>query len=165
MPILFTGPAKSRAGAAISAAILALCQMPSASAADQTTGLWYDHTGRGAVEIAPCGNALCGHIVWLKDLNDKSGRPLRDGFNGDAKKRNRPICGLQVIGGLKLQKDGSWDEGWIYDPEKGESFDVELRMLSADNLQVKGYKGMKFLNETFKWRRVAATLPSARCGK
>lgn len=168
MPInftgLFTGLTKSHAHQAIAAIVLALCQMPSASAAEQAAGLWYDHTGRGAVEIAPCASGLCGHIVWLKDLNDKNGQPLRDRLNDDTKKRNRPICGLQVIGGLKQQSDGSWDNGWIYDPEKGEAFDVELRLLSADNLQVKGYKGVKFLNETFKWRR-AATLPSARCPK
>ena len=127
-------------------------------------GLWFDHTGRGAVEISPCGNDLCGRIVWLKDLNDKNGRPLRDALNGETGKRNRPICGLQVIGGLKQQSDGSWDKGWIYDPEQGESFDVELRLRGADGLQVKGYKGLKFLSETFQWKRVAA-LPSARCGK
>ena len=160
----FTSMAMSQAMATVTAALVALAQVPSAKAADQAAGLWYDHTGRGAVEIAPCASGLCGYIVWLKDSNDKHGRPLHDALNDDPKKRNRPICGLQVMGSLKPQSDGSWDNGWIYDPEKGEAFDLELRMLNADNLQVKGYKGVKFLNETFKWRRVT-TLPSARCGQ
>lgn len=146
--------------AAVAAAALLLGALP--AAAQGPTGLWYDHTGRGAVEISQCGSGLCGHIVWLKNLNDKNGRPLVDILNGDSKKRNKPICGLQVIGGLKAQSDGSWDKGWIYDPEKGESFDVELRMLTSGGLQVKGYKGVKFLNETFKWTRADA-LPTARC--
>ena len=41
-----------------------------ALAADEPTGVWYDHTGRGAVEIIKCGtnnNQLCGSVVWLKD--------------------------------------------------------------------------------------------------
>lgn len=125
-------------------------------------GLWLDHTGRGAIEIVNCGNDLCGRIVWLQQPNDPTGRPLRDTLNEDASKRGKPICGLQIIGGAKKQSDGSWDNGWIYDPEKGEHFDLELRMRSADNLQVKGYKGLKFLNETYQWRR-AAQLPSPRC--
>lgn len=125
-------------------------------------GLWLDHTGRGAVEISACGPSLCGHIVWLKEPIDRQGRPLRDAKNEETGKRNRPICGLQVIGEVKPQRDGTWDEGWIYDPEQGEQFDLELRLRTADALQVKGYKGLKFLNETFQWKRIAE-LPSPRC--
>lgn len=125
-------------------------------------GLWIDHTGRGAVEIVPCANQLCGRIVWLKEPNDKQGRPLVDALNEDKRKRARSICGLQIIGQLQVQRDGSWDNGWIYDPEQGESFDVEIRLRSPDKLQVKGYKGLKFLSETFQWTRAAAP-PGPRC--
>ena len=124
-------------------------------------GIWIDHTGRGAVEIRPCQNNLCAYIVWLRDPNDKQGQPLRDGRNGDKALRNRTICGLQIMGDLKLQRDGAWDEGWIYDPEKGESFSVELRMRGPEDLQVKGYKGLKFLSETFGWKRAPVVPP--RC--
>lgn len=125
-------------------------------------GVWIDHTGRGVVEIHPCGNTLCGSIVWMQQPNDKKGQPLRDSLNGDRRKRSRVICGLQIIGGLKAMRDGSWDAGWIYDPEQGESFDVELRLRAPDLLQVKGYKGFKFLSETFQWRR-AASVPVPGC--
>ena len=72
-----------------------------------------------------------------------------------------PVCGLQIIGGLRQMRDGSWDGGWIYDPEQGESFDVELRLRAPDLLQVKGYKGLKFLSETFQWRRAPTELQLA----
>ena len=98
----------------------------------------------------------------MKDPKDKQGRPLVDALNEDARMRARPICGLQIIGGLKPQADGSWDYGWIYDPEQGASFDVELRLRAPDRLQVKGYKGFKFLSETFQWTRAAAA-PGPRC--
>ncbi|MET0568118.1 MAG: DUF2147 domain-containing protein [Hyphomicrobiaceae bacterium] len=130
--------------------------------APQAAGVWIDHTGRGAVEIAPCPEGLCGRIVWLQQPNDKSGQLLRDERNEDRAKRSQPICGLQIIGGLKLQTDGSWDNGWIYDPDQGERFDVELRLRNPDQLQVKGYKGVKFLSETYQWKR-AATPPEPRC--
>lgn len=125
-------------------------------------GVWIDHTGRGAVEIAPCPEGLCGRIVWLQEPNDKAGQLLRDEKNGDRTKRAQPICGLQIIGGLKPQPDGSWDNGWIYDPEQGERFDVELRLRNPNQLQVMGYKGLKFLSETYQWKR-AATPPEPRC--
>lgn len=141
-------------------------------------GVWIDHTGRGAVEIAPCGGAgapgnpsaatpasapnLCGRIVWLQNPNDEKGRPLIDDLNKNAAKRGAPICGLQIIGDMKPQPDGSWDKGWIYDPEKGSSFDLELRLRNPETLQVKGYLGVKLLSETYVWRR-AKQLPP-KCG-
>lgn len=134
--------------------------LPQAPAAPAPAGLWIDHTGRGAVEITPCGQKLCGRIVWMQQPNDKRGQPLRDGLNPEKSLRSRPICGLQVIGDLEPQRDGSWDKGWIYDPEQGEAFDVEIRLRAPDKLQVKGYKGFKFLNETFQWQRATTPLQS-----
>jgi uncharacterized protein (DUF2147 family) len=124
-------------------------------------GVWLDDTGQGAIEIAPCGERLCGRIVWLKNPNDKTGKPLTDGYNPEKIKRNQPICGLSVIGDLKLKASGSWDEGWIYDPKEGKSYDLELKLRGTDRLVVTGYLGMKFLGETFVWTRAPAELP--RC--
>jgi uncharacterized protein (DUF2147 family) len=133
-----------------------------ANAAGGYGGIWYDDTGQGAVEIGTCRDRLCGRIVWLREPVDKAGRPLTDGFNSDPARRQRPICGLPVIGDLKRQGSGAWDEGWIYDPKQGKQFDVELKLRTADALQVTGYLGFKFLSETFVWRRAPADLK--RCG-
>lgn len=138
-------------------------------------GVWIDHTGRGAVEITPCdpaaapgtppppGANLCGRIVWMQNPNDPKGQPLRDTLNKDAARRGQPICGLQIIGNVKPQPNGSWDKGWIYDPEQGSSFDLELQLRNPETLQVKGYMGVKFLSETYVWRR-AKELPPTKCG-
>ena len=60
-----------------------------AFAADPT-GIWYDHTGRGAVEIVKCGSNLCGKLVWLKNASHKEG------------------CGLQILGDVKPVSTGVW---------------------------------------------------------
>lgn len=122
-------------------------------------GVWLDDKGDGAIEIIPCADRLCGRIVWLKSPNDKTGRPLTDGYNPETTKRKRPVCGLPVIGDLKRQPSGTWDAGWIYDPKEGKSYDVELKLRSSDQLQVTGYLGTKFFSETFVWTRAPATLP------
>jgi uncharacterized protein (DUF2147 family) len=129
--------------------------------ADPYAGLWFDDTGKGAVEIGPCGGQLCGKIAWLRSPTDERGQPLRDGNNPDPKRRGQPICGLPVMGGLKPQRGGIWDEGWIYDPKVGKSYDVELQLRAIDVLQVTGYLGVKLLGESFIWKRAPDTL--ARC--
>jgi uncharacterized protein (DUF2147 family) len=63
-----------------------------------------------------------------------------------------------VIGDLKRQRNGGWDEGWIYDPKEGKAYDVELRLRSADTLQVTGYLGIKLLSETLIWKRAPDSL-------
>ena len=103
-------------------------------------GVWLDHTGRGAVEISECGGGVCGHIVWVKDAGHKS------------------ACKSQVIGDAKRTSAGTWDGGWIYDPERKARFSVELKPIGGDQLRVMGYQGSKMLNETFTWKRPAAQL-------
>ena len=150
-------------GAAMAIVISGLTISP--STAGQTppieVGLWYDDTGKGAVELLPCGQKLCGRIAWLKDQVNTEGKPLVDRHNPNAGRRTTPICGLQVIGDVQKMAGGSWDSGWIYDPKTGSSYTVALTLQGADQLKVTGYKGMKLLSKSFIWRRAPADLP--RC--
>ena len=146
-------------GATTAASLACLLIMSAPAAANDVTGLWYDDSGRGAVMISKCGNSLCGHIQWLKEPLSSAGRPLVDAYNPDESKRRRRICGLQVLGNLRLQPDGSWDEGWIYDPKVGRSYNVDVSLLSPDELQIWGYLGIKMLGRKLVWRRAEAELP------
>jgi uncharacterized protein (DUF2147 family) len=103
-------------------------------------GVWIDHTGRGAVEIKECAGGLCGRIVWLKDAANSS------------------VCGTQVIGSAKKTASDTWDNGWIYDPDKNARYSVELKTIGADKLRVMGYMGSKMFSETFTWKRAGADL-------
>ena len=161
-PIILT----SRASMFVVAALVILFST-GAKAADASphgphsdlVGIWLDHTGRGAVELSVCGenNRLCGRIVWLQDPNRRDGQPFMDGNNPRRALRGQPICGLQIIGNLKHIGRGVWDNGWIYDPEKGERYDVELRR-KGDRLRVLGYAGLKFLSETMFWTKAPQEL-------
>jgi len=112
------------------------------------TGLWIDHTGQGAVEIAACGDRICGRVVWLKNPNHKS-------------KSGKLICGTQVLGDLHRQAKNEWESGWIYNPEDEERFSAALQLQNPNTLIVTGYLGIKLLGETFTWKR--ATTPLDRC--
>jgi uncharacterized protein (DUF2147 family) len=126
----------------LQAAALAVVSFGTTSglAALEPTGLWYDHTGRGAVEIVKCGANLCGRLVWLKDASNKS------------------ACGTQIIGNVKPVAGGAWDGGWIYDPEDDAKYSVEITPIGSEKLKVVGYAGSKLLSETMIWRRAPADL-------
>jgi len=142
-----------RAGSVVAAAVVlaggAAGQAPSADVA----GVWIDHTGQGAVEIAPCGNPggnpggnrLCGRVVWLRNPDHRS-------------KSGKRICGAQVLGELRREGRYVWDSGWIYNPEDEERFSAALELANADTLMVTGYLGIKLLGETFTWKRATTSL-------
>ena len=113
----------------------------SAHAASDPVGVWINDTGRGAIEIKPCGNALCGHVVWVKD-------------EADAAKG----CGKKIIGEAKSIGGGRWDNGWIYSPERKKTYDVELKPLSNGTLQVTGYAGTKLFSRTMIWTKAGDDL-------
>lgn len=123
-------------------------------------GVWIDDTGKGAIEIKPCGANLCGNIVWLAQPLGSDGQPQNDGNNPEKAKRQQRVCGLQVLGDVKPQSDGTWDQGWVYDPKVGKSYDLAFALEAKDRLKVTGYKGVKFLSKTFVWTRATAPLPS-----
>jgi uncharacterized protein (DUF2147 family) len=110
-------------------------------AASDPTGIWFDHNGRGAVEIAPCasGKGLCGYVVHIKDA------------------KNAKRCGLQILGNVT-----SGGGGWIYSPERGKKYSVALTRLSDDQLRVVGNAG-SFFSKTFTWMRAPDDV--ARCGE
>ena len=120
----------------------ALLVASNAHAASDPTGVWFNDTGRGAIEIKPCGNALCGHVVWVKDQADLKG------------------CGKQIIGEAEKVEGGIWDNGWIYSPEQKKRFDVELKVVDG-KLRVMGYMGTKLFSKTMYWTKAPSDL--ARC--
>lgn len=113
------------------------------SAKASPLGIWFEHTGRGAVEIVSCGQGLCGKLIWLKDQGQQE------------------ACGLDILGDVKPISAGRWDNGWILDPDFGQKFDVELTPLENGDLQVLGYAGIKALSQTMIWKRAPADL--GRC--
>lgn len=151
------GKFAAQASAMALGSIIVLPETRPAHAAPPEVGTWVDHDGKGAIEITQCGQGLCGNIVWLKNPLNDEGQPLHDRRNPDASKRNRPICGLPVIGNLRMTSDG-WDDGWIYSPEEGSQYDLAIQVTGPNKLTVTGYKGVKLFSKTFVWTRAPTSL-------
>ncbi|MFA6140472.1 MAG: DUF2147 domain-containing protein [Hyphomicrobium sp.] len=127
------------AGLAAASVTAAVALGATAFAQESPIGVWIDHTGRGAVEIVDCGGNLCGKVVWIADAKNAKG------------------CGLQILGDVKPMGDGTFDEGWIYDPDKDAKFDVEI-VPQGDKLKIVGYAGVKLFSQTFTWTKAPGDL-------
>lgn len=121
-------------------------------------GRWYAEGGAAQVEIAPCGDALCGEIVWLRSPFDENGCPLTDRQNSDETLQKRPIVGLQILSDLTpvREEPGRWSGGSVYDPTSGRTYRCVMSLDGADRLHVRGYFGITLLGRTTTWIRVGA---------
>lgn len=117
----------------VAAAIAALCCTGAAmaDAITEMSGRWRDSDGESEIEIARCGAALCGTIVWLK-------QPRTDAANPDPALRERALLGLRVLSGFRPDTAAATLSGDGYNPEDGRSYKTTLELKSRTTLSVKG---------------------------
>jgi uncharacterized protein (DUF2147 family) len=125
---------------------LALVAMP-VFAAQPVTGAWLTDARDGIVEIAPCGDKLCGRLAKMLVAPKGS---ATDRNNPDPALRDRPLVGLAVLTGFA--PDGEVWRGTGYDPKAGKSYATTLQRLGPDTLKVKGCV-MGFLCRSAIWTR------------
>jgi uncharacterized protein (DUF2147 family) len=132
------------------AALLCGLSLGSAQAAEPT-GTWLTQKHDARVRIAPCGPALCGTIIWVKDkIDPDTGKPPVDSNNPNPRLRHRPIVGLRIFA-MKQNGDGIWSGG-IYNADNGQIYIGKLKPKGDGVLEVDGCFGLICGSET--WHRV-----------
>ena len=123
--------------------------------ADDIVGVWEPGHGKAKVKIDKIDNKYYGKIVWLKEPNDpETGEPKVDKNNPDESMKNVPLRGYRILKDFVYQGDGVWEEGTIYDPENGTTYDCVITMKEDDKLDIRGYVGVKTFGRTDTWRRL-----------
>jgi uncharacterized protein (DUF2147 family) len=120
----------------------------------EPTGIWNTERNEAQIQIAPCGNALCGHIVALREPRDPAtGRPKVDGNNRDARLRRRPLLGLTIVTGMKPDgRPGRWS-GQVYNPRDGGIYPAAMTMKGAGTLLLEGCLLKNMLCRGQTWAR------------
>lgn len=138
--------------AALAAPALAQSTGPQGSG---PVGRWLTEGGKSQVEIARCGDKLCGRIVWLNEPLDETGKPKTDKNNPAETERSRPILGLQLLAGFIKSAEAAdrWEDGTIYNPEDGKVYKCTLTLQDANTLKVRGYVGVPLFGKTQVWTR------------
>ncbi|PKQ04617.1 MAG: hypothetical protein CVT72_11965 [Alphaproteobacteria bacterium HGW-Alphaproteobacteria-11] len=121
-----------RIASAVCAAAL-LVAMP-AAALEGPEGRWIAPDEDAVVEIAPCGDALCGTVVEILSNPEDAG------------------TGTQILIDFEAAGAGTWS-GTAYSRAKDKSYDCNIEMLDANRLKLRPYVGIPIFGETFVWER------------
>lgn len=117
-------------------------------------GVWLHANQRIRVAIAPCGERLCGKIVWFKWPNDSQGVPLVDLKNPNPMLRERALLGLTVLRDLRRTGENRWTGGRIYNPDDGVDYLAQMSIREDSTLRVRAYVFLPAFGKTLIWTRV-----------
>jgi uncharacterized protein (DUF2147 family) len=125
--------------------------------ANKIEGTWYNDDKTSAIEITKGSDGkYSGKITWLDEPNE-NGKPKIDDENPDPKLATRPIMGLTIVKNFKYNsKDKKWEDGSIYDPKNGKTYDCFAWFEDGNYnlLYLKGYvAGIKALGRKTEWTR------------
>ena len=108
--------------------------------------------GGSVIHIARCGEDVCASLI---KVSPAAGASL-DVNNPDTAKRSTPLCGLQIGYGFHLTSPDHADDGHLYDPKSGKTYSGEMTA-QGDQLELRGYVGIKAFGRSEEWTRVSAT--------
>ena len=134
--------------------VLIVVLMPLFANGQKVTGFWKtvdDRTGKNKalVEVYTKGDKLYGKV--RKILEDGKANALCEKCDGNRK--DKPIEGMTIIGGLEKTGAYEWRGKDLFDPEQGQTFRCKI-WWDPDNpeeLKVRGY--LAFLYRTQTWVR------------
>lgn len=149
--MIVTSSSVRRAAGFLSLGALLFIAAPEVEAYDSPVGVWKtidDDTGeaKSKVKIYEGSNGnLRGKIIHLYNNPDA----LCTECDGDD--YNTPILGMTIMWGLESDGD-EWNDGRIFDPKKGKTYNCRLWLEDNGDLKVRGSLGPFFRTQT--WQRL-----------
>ncbi|MFM1821643.1 MAG: hypothetical protein RLZZ402_2002 [Bacteroidota bacterium] len=117
------------------------------SNADAIVGEWLSQEKDGKILIFKQGDHYFGKISWGK-ANGK-----KDVKNPDEKLRSRDLLGAVILKNFKFT-GSAWENGTIYDPNTGKTYDCILKIKDGNKtLDLRGFVGVSMFGRTSTWTR------------
>jgi uncharacterized protein (DUF2147 family) len=111
-------------------------------------GFWKNPIGSAIISVAPCGNALCGKVVWA------SARGQRE-----VARTTSHVVGTTVLTNVKPKGTG-W-AGRLFIPDDNIHVSAKLQLLSATQLKLTGCGLAGLICRSQIWTRTGEPLPAS----
>jgi uncharacterized protein (DUF2147 family) len=125
------------------AGAVALAQPPAAAPIE---GYWKNPIGSAIIQIAPCGTALCGKVVWASIRGQR-----------EVAQNTSNVVGTTVLTGVKYTR-GHW-AGSLYVPDDNIHVSAKLQLLGDRSMKLTGCGLMGLICRTQIWSRADGPLP------
>ena len=111
-------------------------------AAAPIEGKWTNPANSVTIAIGPCGEALCGTVVWASD------KAKADAARGGTAE----LVGATLLSGFSPAGKGKW-RGRLFVPDMNKRVRADLSLTSAASLKVRGCLVGKAVCRSQTWSR------------
>lgn len=131
---------------------LSFAQQP----ADKIIGKWESTAGDVKLKFAifKQDGKYFGKLLWASNMFEADGKtPKKDNNNPDKSLKNRSRQGIVNVTDLKFEK-GEYSGGTLYNPSDGNTYSLNAKLKSENELHFRGYLGVSLLGKTLKFKRI-----------
>lgn len=135
--------------------LIAFVALNAQDPADAILGKWLNEDQDAHIQIYKESGKYYGKIVWLKEpIDEVTGKPKLDDENDDEALQSRPVMGLVILNDFIYDGDGEWEDGTIYDPKNGKTYDCYMNFGEDKSLKIRGYIGISWIGRNTYWTKV-----------
>lgn len=123
--------------------------------ADAIVGVWWNDEKTSKIQVEKKDGKYIGTIMYIIPEKYVNGQPPKDDKNPNPALRDKSKLGLRILEGFVYNtKEKNWENGRIYDPNNGKTYDCYAWLESNDLLKLKGFiMGMRWLGRSSEWYR------------
>jgi len=124
--------------------------------ADKIIGKWESMDGdvKLRFDIFKQDGQYFGKLLWASNMFEADGKTAKkDSNNPNKSLKNRSRQGIVNVTQLKFEK-GEYSGGKLYNPSDGDTYSLNAKLKSANELHFRGYLGVSILGKTMKFKRI-----------
>jgi uncharacterized protein (DUF2147 family) len=118
------------------------------SEANKIMGTYWSPDKDGRIAMYEKNGKYFGKSIW-------GTKPGKDVKNPDPRLRQREVIGMEFLTNFEYNpKTNEYQNGKIYDPRSGKTYDCKMWLGKDGNLRVRGYLGFSMLGMTVVFERI-----------
>ena len=117
-------------------------------------GVWESEEKDLQIEMFEDHGVYAGRMIYFKCLSDDVMQSTKDVENPEEDLRSRNLLGLKLVTELMYKGDGVWDDGKIYDPNSGNTFEARIQLTDPHTAIVRGYWKFRWLGRSMVFKRL-----------
>lgn len=119
----------------------------------QLVGVWESEAKNLQIQMFENHGEFSGRMIYFKCSTDEIMKTKKDIENPDKDLTTRNLLGLTLVTDLTYQGDNVWDEGKIYDPNSGHTFEARIQLTGPQSAIVRGYWKYRWIGRSMVFHR------------
>lgn len=122
--------------------------------AKRLIGVWESEEKNLQIQMFEDNGHFAGKMIYFKCSSVDVMHNSIDSENPDKSLINRKLLGLKLVEKLSYQGDSVWDNGKIYDPNSGNTFEARIQLTGPNTAIVRGYWKFRWIGRSMVFNRI-----------